>query len=95
MKILTAKGNCVGWYELEGFVRKHNLGSGDKFGISWKVGKKRKLRRYRFGRMFIPIGDDRDYSSPWFEVFVRGKKNHGGRRIVVFGLDTAGETSNI
>jgi ribosomal protein L37AE/L43A len=37
-------------YELDYWLNNKDIRVGDKFGISWKVGKRRKIRSYRLLR---------------------------------------------
>lgn len=46
MTILKVKTNVTS-YELAEFLKKHYIVEGMKFGISWKVKKRRKLRTYK------------------------------------------------
>ena len=63
MKIFKAKDEVM-IYSIVQFILRHNLGVGSQFGISWKVKKNRKLRRYRIINWhYLPLkGDDADYS---------------------------------
>ena len=47
MKILRVKGDTLYLYDLTRFIENNDLDEGDRFGISWKVKKKKKLRSYR------------------------------------------------
>lgn len=63
MKILRAKSQIVSKWDLECFFRKKGIGTGDRFGVSWKVGKRRKLKSYEISFFHYPIGDDADYGD--------------------------------
>ncbi len=74
MKIFRSKSDSITAYELAPLVMKHSLQEGDRFGISWKRGKRRKLRSYHLGSFEIPRWDDIDYTDPYFDIYFRGKK---------------------
>lgn len=46
MNILRVKDTTVFGYDLCQFLLNKNIDEGDRFGISWKLGKRRKLRSY-------------------------------------------------
>jgi len=62
MKILKCKELTIGLFDLNVFLKKHNLWVGDKFGVSWKIGKRRKLRSYRIDD-FEHWNDDEGYTD--------------------------------
>jgi hypothetical protein len=46
MKIFKSKEPIVYVWDLNRWFTEKNISEGTKFGISWKIGKKRKLRSY-------------------------------------------------
>jgi hypothetical protein len=46
MKVLRVKDTQVSAYDLDNFFTEKGVIQGDSFGISWKIKKKRKIRRY-------------------------------------------------
>lgn len=50
MKIFKAKDTQTNIWELSGWLLDKNIRVGDKFGISWKKGKRRKIRSYHLFR---------------------------------------------
>lgn len=66
MKVLRAKSNTVTVCELKDFFGDKGLSIGDKFCVSWKLGKRRKIRKYKiiaFNHTEM-YGDDADYAPP-------------------------------
>jgi len=47
MKILRVKDTFVTLWDLRDWLSKREVFNGERFGISWKQGKRRKLRAYR------------------------------------------------
>ena len=47
MKILRLKDTVVALWDLTEFIRRNDILPGQRIGISWKIGKRRKLRSYR------------------------------------------------
>ena len=47
MKILRTKDDYVTRWDLRDWLNEKNVLTGDKFAISWKIGKRRKLKAYR------------------------------------------------
>lgn len=47
MKILKASDTYVDHYTLRTFFMDKDINPGDRFGVSWKRGKRRKLRTYK------------------------------------------------
>ena len=47
MKILRLKDDIVTLYQLTSFIQDNDIEPGQGIGISWKLGKRRKLRSYR------------------------------------------------
>ena len=47
MRILRVKDDYLTLYDLRCWLDDKNVNIGDKFAISWKIGKRRKLRAYR------------------------------------------------
>jgi hypothetical protein len=46
MKILKVKDTTVYLYDLVQFFLNKGVNEGDRFGVSWKIGKKHKLKSY-------------------------------------------------
>lgn len=73
MKILRTSGLTLGVYELARLIWNKGIRPGQKFGVSWKKGKRRKLRTYKLIYSFFPMGDDAAYSDPELDILSKGK----------------------
>ncbi len=73
MKIIRIKDKQATMLELIDAINKKDIRVGDKFGISWKIGKRRKLRSYRLLRYEASYCDECYDSYSVLEIVSGGR----------------------
>ena len=81
MKIIKVSDTSTNVWDLNRALEAKGIQVGDKFGISWKVSKRRKLRSYRLTEHTTAglRGDDADYAPNWIDI----RLNKGGNYKII------------
>ena len=76
MKIIKVSGYQTNVWDLSRALVAKGIQVGDRFGISWKIGKKRKLKAYRLTEhtRIVNRGDDSGLGTDWIDI----RLNKGG-----------------
>ena len=81
MKIIKVSEYQTNVWDLSRVLEAKGVQVGDRFGISWKIGKKRKLKAYRLTEhtRMVGRGDDSDYAPDWIDI----KLQKGGKYKII------------